>query len=101
MNNSFFKWDHLPTTFMLVIIFSVSSCSKKDEFCTVIDDLRKVDTVKVVNTFDDSKIAYFVDLQNSYQILVKKSQVEEAYKVLGTLGIKNRSKLKSTCKVVH
>ncbi|REL36245.1 hypothetical protein DXX92_13460 [Thalassotalea euphylliae] len=101
MNNAFFKWNHLPTIFMLVIIFSVSSCSKKDEFCTVVDDFRKVDTVKVVNTFDESKIAYFVDFQNSYQILVKRSQVEEAYKVLGTIGIKNRSKLQSSCKFVH
>ena len=74
---------------------------KKNEFCSVIDDLRKVDAVKVVNTFDYSKIAYFVDIHYGYQIFVKKDQIEEAYAVLTSIGINNRSDLQNSCKIVH
>ena len=102
MHNPFLKATLSPLSiFILLIAFLIISCSKKDEFCPVIDDLREIDAVKVVNTFDDSKIAYFVDLHNGYQILVKKDQVEQAYSVLSSIGIENQSALQTSCKIVH
>ena len=102
MSTFFIKWNRpLLLALIISIIFIAYSFSKKDEFCSVIDDLRKVDAVRVVNTFDDSKIAYYVDLQNSYQILVVKGQVEKAYSVLSTIGIKNKSELQNGCKKIR
>ena len=83
---------------LLLVVYSLSS---KEEYCPVIDDLRKVDAIKAVNTFSLAKIHYFVDLQHSYQILVVKWQVEEAYAFLNNIGITARSHHQSSCKVVH
>ena len=73
----------------------------KDEFCPVIDDSRIVDSLAAVNKFNDSKISYFIDYQKSYQILVEKSQLNEAYIVLSSIGISTKSKYDSSCKVVR
>jgi len=73
----------------------------KDEYCFAIDDYRIVDTIAVINKFNGSNISYFVEYQNSYQILVKKSQIDVAYKALNELGIKTKSNYQSRCKVVH
>lgn len=88
----------LLLSLFLLVVFSVSS---KEDYCPVIDDLRKVDAIKAVNTFNHSKIHYFVDLQHSYQILVVNWQVEEAYAALNNIGITVRSHHQSSCKVVH
>ena len=102
MNSPYFKWSRLATIALTISLsFFVYSCSKKDEFCPVIDDLRNIDAIQVVNAFDESKITYFVDLHNSYQILVKKGQIDEAYSVLSTIGIKKKSEFQNSCKVVH
>ena len=87
--------------FAIVLFMIIYSLLSKDQYCPVIDDLRVVDTITVVNTFNQTKIAYFVDLQNSYTILVKKSQVDAAYTILANLGIKEKSIKPSGCKVVH
>lgn len=86
---------------LLSIPFLIYSFTMKDEFCPVIDDSRIVDTIAAVNKFNDSKISYFVDFQNSYQILVKKSQIEMAYVALSEIGINSRSEYQSMCKIVH
>ncbi len=99
---TFSKWKVL---LIVIFVFSMSSViysfTIKDEFCPVIDDSRIVDSIAAVNKFNDSKISYFVDFQNSYQILVEKSQLEDAYIALSSIGITTRSKHQSSCKVVH
>lgn len=96
------KWKvSLIAISILSIPFLIYSFTMKNEFCPVIDDSRTVDSIAAVNKFNDSRISYFVDYQNSYQILVEKSQLEEAYIALGDIGIKTRSSYQSMCKVVH
>lgn len=102
MEKQFIKLSWLiPATLALLGLFIVNSCSKKQEFCSVIVDLRKIDAVKVVNTFDQSKVAYYVDLHNGYQILVAKSQVQEAYLVLASIGIEHQVESQTECRSVH
>jgi hypothetical protein len=91
----------LIAIFLLSIPLSIYSFTKNDEFCPVIDDSRNVDTIAVVNKFNESKISYFVDYQHSYQILVEKSQLDVAYTALSNVGITARSNYQSMCKVVH
>jgi hypothetical protein len=96
------KWKvSLIVICILPISFLIYSFTIKDEFCPVIDDSRIVDTIAAVNKFNDSKIAYFVDFQNSYKILVERSQIEVAYVALSEIGIESRSNYQSMCKVVH
>lgn len=96
------KWKVILSALLLsLLLLVVYSLSSKEEYCPVVDDLRKVDAIKAVNTFNHSKIQYFVDLQHSYQILVVKWQVEEAYAALNKIGITTRSHHQSSCKVVH
>lgn len=85
----------------LPISFLIYSLTLTSEFCPVIDDTRIVDTVVAVNKFNDTKISYFVDFQNSYQILVDINQIDVAYVALNEIGIKTRSNYQSVCKVVH
>lgn len=102
MKIQFIKWNRLLLTILVLLIVVLSIHSfENDEYCTVIDDLREIDAVKVVNTFDHSKIAYFVDLHNGYQILVKKNQIKEANSVLTSVGINNKSELQISCKLIN
>lgn len=102
MDRASSKWKIILGLIIFTAVLSASySLIKKDEYCPVIDDLRDVDTIKIVNAFNHSQIHYFVDLQHSYQILAVKWQVEEAYSVLNNLGIKVRSEHQSSCKIVH
>jgi len=96
------KWKiSLIIICLIPIPFIIYSFTIKDEFCPVIDDSRIVDTIAAVNKFNDSKVSYFVDFQNSYQILVEKSQIELAYVALSDVGIKTKSNYQSMCKIVH
>ncbi len=96
------KWKVTLSVLLLsLLLLVVYSLSSKEEYCPVIDDLREVDAIKAVNTFNNSKIHYFVDLQHSYQILVVKWQIEEANTALNNIGITVRSRHQSSCKVVH
>lgn len=96
------KWKFAAA---LVVTFSVlgvlNATVLQDRFCPVIDDFRAVNTKLVTNKFDQSKIAYYVDFQNSHQVLVEQSQVKDAYRVLDNLGINQRSNLTATCRVIH
>jgi hypothetical protein len=85
----------------LPISFLIYSLTLTSEFCPVIDDTRMVDAIAAVNKFNDAKISYFVDFQNSYQILVDKNQIDVAYVALDEIGIITRSNYQSVCKVVH
>lgn len=96
------KWKVTLSVLLLsLLLLVVYSLSSKEEYCPVIDDLREVDAIKAVNTFNNFKIHYFVDLQHSYQILVVKWQIEEANTALNNIGITVRSRHQSSCKVVH
>ena len=100
MVNTLSKWKIIIILF--TIVSSVAySLTIKDEFCPVIDDSRIVDTIAAVNKFNDLKIYYFVDYQKSYQILVEKSQLDEAYIALSIIGITLRSKHDASCKFVR
>jgi hypothetical protein len=79
----------------------VSQHIYEEEFCPIIDDLREVDTIKVVNTFDHAKVAYFVDLHNSYQILVKASHMERAHETLNNIGIAQQNIPLNQCRAVN
>lgn len=102
MFNMLSKWKVILTVIFLLVVSSVVySFTMNDEFCSVIDDSRVVDSIAVVNKFNDSKVSYYVDYQKSYQILVEKSQIDEAYIALISIGISTRSKYDSNCKVVR
>ncbi|MCO4798854.1 MAG: hypothetical protein KC484_06545 [Colwelliaceae bacterium] len=102
MTTKLSKWKvSLIAISLLSIPLFIYSFTMKDEFCPVIDDSRIIDTIAVVNMFNESKISYFVDYQNSYQILVEKSQLDEAYNALSVFDIKTKSNYQSMCKVVH
>lgn len=89
----------------VVITFSVlgvlNATVLQDRFCPVIDDFRSLDTAKVSSTFDQAKIAYYVDFKHSHQILVEQSQVQDAYRALANIGITAISNSSTTCRVVQ
>ena len=73
----------------------------QDRYCPVIDDFKTIDTRLLSHTFNNAKIAYYVDFQNSQQILVEQSQVQDAYRELKNMGITQMSQQSFHCRVVN
>ena len=88
------------TSLLLVVCIVVFARTDKPLFCVVIEDSRTVDTISAVNAFDHEKIRYFVDFRNSYQILVKKSDVDRSLVVLAAIGIEAGSLADRQCKYI-
>lgn len=88
-----------------VITFSVfgvlNATVLQERFCPVVADFRLTDTAAISQNFDQARVAYFVDFKNSHQILVKKSQVNDAHIVLKHLGITTKLQSLGSCRVVH
>lgn len=102
MLKSFITWKFAVAILLTFSVFGVLNATVlQDRYCPVIDDFRIYDTSLISDTFNKGKIAYYVDFQQSHQILVEQSQVNDAYELLSNLGIANRSNLTASCRVVH
>ncbi len=101
MFKSFLIWKYAGIGLLAIFVLSfVQFVSAKTEYCAVINDFREVDAVKISQAFNNSKIAYFFDFQHSHQILAKKSQIQDAFEVLTSIGIIATNEFQGTCKML-
>lgn len=103
MLKALLSWKLAAAVIVTFSVFGVLNATVlQDRFCPVIDDFTMVNTGQISQQFDQAKIAYFVDFNSSKQILVQKSQLNDAKVIINNLGIKPvAQRLTANCRVVH
>ena len=102
MFTSTLKWKLIAAVTITFSVFGVLNATVlKERFCPVVADFKVVNSADISTNFDQARIAYFIDFNDSQQILVKKSQVNDARIVLNRLGIESQFGKLGSCRVVH